>query len=294
MSDDSTATRDGETKTAGAISAGDGNYFFDLDELDGIDAGTGYSTAHGAVIEGQRMQVGRMHMPAGTGADWHAHPNEQFNYILQGTFESNVAGQEATATPGTLIYIPPDTEHRGSVVGDEDVFFFAVKDLSHGIIGSPVDPPSESTSGESSSEAADLETKTDGAIKGGNGNYHFDLDELAGIDAGPDYSTAHGAVIEGERMQAGVMRMEAGTGARLHTHPNEQFSYVLRGESHSYIDGQERTLTPGMLKYTPANEEHRGHAGDDEDLFFFTAKDMSHGIAGEPVDKSSSEAYYGE
>ena len=42
------------------------------------------------------------------------------------------------------------------------------------------------------------QTKTEGAIKGGDGRYVFDLAGLSKIDAGPGYSTAHGPVVEGD------------------------------------------------------------------------------------------------
>ena len=60
-------------------------------------------------------------------------------------------------------------------------------------------------------------TKTAGAIKAGDGQYTFDLAKLAKIDAGPGYSTAHGPVVEGERIQIGLIRMPRGTGARPHS-----------------------------------------------------------------------------
>ena len=47
------------------------------------------------------------------------------------------------------------------------------------------------------------ETKTEGAVKAGNGEYCFAIRELEGIDAGPGYSTSRGGVVEGERMLVG-------------------------------------------------------------------------------------------
>ena len=76
----------GQTKTAGAVKGGDGKFIFPLEQMGKIEAGVGYSTGVGPVVEGDRMQ-----------------------------------------------YYTIATE-------DEDVVFFAVKDLSHGINGIPVDP----------------------------------------------------------------------------------------------------------------------------------------------------------
>jgi quercetin dioxygenase-like cupin family protein len=135
-------------------------------------------------------------------------------------------------------------------------------------------------------------TKTEGAIKAGQGRYTFDLARLQKIDAGPGYSTAHGPVVEGERMQIGLMRMPKGTGGRPHSHPNEQWIYVLQGTLDSEVEGVKSRVSAGSLVYIPANAVHSALATPDEDVLFLTAKDMSHGIAGTPVDRSISAPLY--
>ena len=127
------------TKTEGAIKAGNGRYTFDLARLHTIDAGPGYSTAHGPVIEGERIQIGLMRMPKGTGGRPHSHPNEQWVYVLQGTLESEVAGVKSRVSAGSLVYIPADTVHSALATPDGDVLFLTAKDMSHGIVGTPVD-----------------------------------------------------------------------------------------------------------------------------------------------------------
>ena len=47
-----------ETKTEGAQKAGLGVVAWKMDEVEKVAAGTGYSTSHGGVIEGERMLVG--------------------------------------------------------------------------------------------------------------------------------------------------------------------------------------------------------------------------------------------
>ena len=140
--------------------------------------------------------------------------------------------------------------------------------------------------------ATQTETKTEGAIKAGNGAYTFDLAALSTIDAGPGYSTAHGPVVEGERIQVGLIRMPRGTGARPHSHPNEQWVYVLQGTLQSEVEGQRSLVGPGSLIYIPANAVHSAVATPDQDVIFFTAKDMSHGIVGKAVDTSVSSPAY--
>ena len=131
------ATR--KTKTAGAIRAGNGKYHFRVAKLKKVDAGTGYSTSHGGVVEGARMLFGYIHKPRGTGSRMHSHKNEQFNYVVKGTLKGSVNGKRVLAPAGTLIYIPANAPHTLVSTPDEDVIFLALKDLSQGIIGKAVD-----------------------------------------------------------------------------------------------------------------------------------------------------------
>lgn len=128
-----------KTKTAGAIKAGNGKYHFRVAKLKKVDAGTGYSTSHGGVVEGARMLFGYIHKPRGTGSRMHSHKNEQFNYVVKGTLKGSVNGKRVLAPAGTLIYIPANAPHTLVSTPDEDVIFLALKDLSHGIIGKAVD-----------------------------------------------------------------------------------------------------------------------------------------------------------
>jgi len=131
--------RSARTKTAGAVKGGRGKYQFPLAKLKKVPAGTGYSTSHGGVVEGERMLVGYIHKPRGTGSRMHTHKNEQFNYVVQGTLRGSVNGKRVVAPAGTLIYIPADAPHNLVSTRGEDVIFIAIKDLSQGIIGMAVD-----------------------------------------------------------------------------------------------------------------------------------------------------------
>lgn len=127
------------TKTAGAVKAGAGRYHFNMAELEKVPAGTGYSTSHGGVVEGERILVGLIHKPRGTGSRMHTHRNEQFNYVVRGTLRGRVNGAPVLAPAGTLVYIPANAPHTLVATPEEDVVFIAIKDLSQGIIGRAVD-----------------------------------------------------------------------------------------------------------------------------------------------------------
>jgi quercetin dioxygenase-like cupin family protein len=122
-------------RTPGAKRAGPGEYVFELAKLNPIMGGPDYSTANGACVEGDRMIVALMRMPAGTGAEPHSHPNEQWIYILEGTFRAKIGGKEVEAKPGSVLYIPSNTVHSGKATPDADVLFFTVKDASHSLHG---------------------------------------------------------------------------------------------------------------------------------------------------------------
>ena len=81
------------------------------------------------------MIVGLMRMPAGTGADPHSHPNEQWIYILEGTFQAKIGDQELEAKPGSLVYVPANVVHSGRASAKGDVVFFTCKDASHSLHG---------------------------------------------------------------------------------------------------------------------------------------------------------------
>jgi quercetin dioxygenase-like cupin family protein len=130
MSDTATTAR-----TPGAKRAGPGEYYFELTKLDPIMGGPEYSTAQGGCVEGDRMMAALMQMPAGTGAEPHSHPNEQWIYVLEGTLDSVVGGQRQRVKPGYAIYIPANTIHHTVATPDADVVFFTVKDTSHSLHG---------------------------------------------------------------------------------------------------------------------------------------------------------------
>ena len=122
-------------RTPGAKRAGHGEYLFDLAKVNQILGGPDYSTAAGARVEGDRMIVGLMRMAAGTGAEPHSHPNEQWIYILEGTFQAKIGDKQLEAKPGSVLYVPANVVHSGKATQEADVVFFTCKDASHSLYG---------------------------------------------------------------------------------------------------------------------------------------------------------------
>ncbi len=110
-------------------------YYYSTKTMKARHAGGDYSTARGPFVEGERMIFGKMTIPAGTRAELHSHPNEQFSYIIQGRIRMEVAGKKRTLGPGDIIHVPANTLHSATVIGEEDHVFITVKDSSWGIHG---------------------------------------------------------------------------------------------------------------------------------------------------------------
>lgn len=97
-------------------------------------------------------------------------------------------------------------------------------------------------------------------------------------------SSTVGAVLSGDHIIVTLGRQAQGTGAKAHTHPNEQFNYILHGTMMGDVEGDRVFASKGMILHTPGMAVHTGLACPDEDLVFLAIKDTRHGIVGPPVD----------
>lgn len=124
------------------------------------------------------------------------------------------------------------------------------------------------------------DARTPGAKRAGPGEYLFDLRNVNRIMGGPGYSPVFGGCVEGERMIVALMRYPAGQPSEPHSHPNEQWIYVLEGELEMQFDGAWLKGGPGHVFYVPANKVHRAANNGGTDVVFFTCKDASAGLHG--------------
>lgn len=122
--------------------------------------------------------------------------------------------------------------------------------------------------------------------------YFHKWEDKEKFDIGPHYSSAHGSVIKGERMQVALVHKDQGTGSRLHTHPNEQFNYVLKGALRARVEDEEKVVKAGDLVHIPANAAHYVVAVSEGGASYYVVKDTSWGIAGEPVDGKNAGPHY--
>jgi quercetin dioxygenase-like cupin family protein len=125
-----------------------------------------------------------------------------------------------------------------------------------------------------------MEARTPGAKRAGPGEHVFDFGKLKQIQGGPGYSPVFGGCVEGERMIVALMRYPAGQPSDAHSHPNEQWIFVLEGELEMEFDGRWFKGGPGHVFYIPANKVHKARNDGKRDVVFFTCKDASHGLHG--------------
>ena len=100
---------------------------------------SGKSSSYGGALFGDKVIVGLIHKARGSGSKRHTHPNEQFNYVLQGTLQCDIDDQTVLCPAGHCVHIPAGVEHSCVATPEEDVIFFVAKDTRHGISGPPVD-----------------------------------------------------------------------------------------------------------------------------------------------------------
>ena len=93
-------------------------------------------------------------------------------------------------------------------------------------------------------------------------------------------------------MLVGYIHKPRGTGSRMHSHPNEQFNFVVKGTLKCVIDGKKSLAPAGTLVYVPANTPHTMVATPEEDVIFLALKDLSHGIIGMAVDGTMTGPHY--
>ncbi len=103
--------------------------------------------------------------------------------------------------------------------------------------------------------------------------YRFDA--LPQETVSPHYSTATGSTVTGEKIEVGLYRMPAGTGAAPHRHPNEQVIFVLSGRVRARVGDEEQEVTPGGVILIPSNTVH--HVQALEETQFLSSKDLVEG-----------------
>ena len=245
--------------------------------LSGPDLATGKSSTVGAVLRGKSIICTLGTQAAGTGAKAHSHPNEQFNYILQGTMMSDIEGDRVFASRGAILHTPGSVVHTGLACPDEDLVFFAIKDTRHGIVGPPVDgkydgpncfPGFGSRAHEPRISTAQVMEESRALPRGPGKRYVYDMrkiDDAARQPASAQVTTDKdlrlppgitGKLLSGERLHVCVLRLEPGATLSNYRKDNEQLVFAADGELEIDLEQEQLVLPQRCVFHIPAGARH--------------------------------------
>jgi len=249
--------------------------------LSGPTMETGKSSTIGAVLYGEYIAVALAGQAAGSGAKPHTHPNEQFNYILQGVMVSDINDEKQTfGQKGMIVHTPSMSVHTGQACPDEDMLFFAMKDMRHGITGPPVDgkydgpfylPGFGKRASEPKQSTAQMMAESGADPEGTATQYIYDF---KGLSEKPGRVTSarimpalhlasgvKGDLLISEKLQVAVLDLAPGATLPTHVHENEQFTLVAEGDVHAYVAGNAHRVAERFVIHIPVNVSHGIIAG---------------------------------
>lgn len=267
--------------------------------LSGATLQTGKSSTVGAVLTGEHIIVALAGQNRGSGAKAHTHPNEQFNYILEGVMTGEIAGELVFAPKGALMHTPARAVHTGLACPDEDLIFLAMKDTRHGIVGPPVDgkydgpnylPGFGTRAGERMKSTAELMAESGRDPAGVKTRYIYDFTRLAekpgrvsSATVTPQVSVvpgSTGSVVTGEMLHVGLLCYTRAGRLQLHSHPIEQFTFVVEGTLRAAIDGAETLVGKHGVVHVPAGVPHALAATGEQDALVVTVQEARHAFVG--------------
>ncbi|MCC7485490.1 MAG: cupin domain-containing protein [Burkholderiales bacterium] len=261
--------------------------------LSGPTLATGKSSTVGAVLSGCHIILTLGTQARGTGANAHTHPNEQFNYIVQGTMTGEQGGERIFAQRGAILHTPGGLVHTGLACPDEDLVFLALKDTRHGITGPSVNgkyegpnylPGFGTRAGERRKSTAELIAESGRDPQGAKTRYVYDFPRLEAIPGRaasavvtpqviPAGSDAKGGFLTGEKLHVAVLRYPRGGKSRLLSRPNEQFTFVVEGALKAEVAGEEFRVRRHCIVHVPPGVSHRLVADGREDALVVTCQD---------------------
>ncbi|HMK05004.1 MAG TPA: cupin domain-containing protein [Ferruginibacter sp.] len=67
---------------------------------------------------------------------------------------------------------------------------------------------------------------------------------------------AQSAMEHSQQVTYGHVKLEEGVVVPIHSHPHEQWTFILDGQMEFTLDGEKKLLLPGMGAYIPSNALH--------------------------------------
>ncbi len=98
--------------------------------------------------------------------------------------------------------------------------------------------------------------------------YFYNWDDLEPEDHGLPESLCRIKAITGDELQLVWAIFQPGGQYETHSHPHEQFSFMVQGRMCLRVGGQEKLVGPGDIWYAPPNVVHGGDILGEEPVIF--------------------------
>jgi len=86
------------------------------------------STGEGASFTGERIYCALVTKKTGTGSKPHFHPDETFNYVLEGKLKVDMDGEQFFVPAGSLLHIPANMPHVVVASDEGDATYLVWRD----------------------------------------------------------------------------------------------------------------------------------------------------------------------
>jgi quercetin dioxygenase-like cupin family protein len=117
----------------------------------------------------------------------------------------------------------------------------------------------------------------------------YRFEQFEDIVSNPHLSTGRGPIIEGDYMNLRLNNKDAGTGSKLHYHPNELMVFPLFGRIDSIVGTDHRVVDPGTFVHVAPNVMHSMKATTDGTLSYLYVKDRTWSMVGVAADAAPPE-----
>jgi len=186
-------------------------------------AGVGRTSAFFMARADSAFRMGLLHRPAGTTLDLTTHRDNAVYYVSAGAAELRIAGDTVPLSPGTVVFVPGETEHRiVDVTAELDVVVYLARGLSV-----PAEPDVQS----------------------------FEADEL--MSGTPDRSEWRPLVVS-STLGVGVYTLPKGSGGDDgFTHSFDEYRLVMEGGGRFDVGEGGIEATPGSIVLIPDEVRHQ-------------------------------------
>ena len=202
----------------------------------------GEGTTRKVLAHTDNLMVCELDVATGGGAPMHNHPEEQISYVVSGTYEYTVGDVTVVVGPGDTVYAPSDVPHTAVCLEAGvmlDVFTPERKDLLPGF--------------DASANGGNKANTAVAASSAGVQYVFYSADSPANF-AGE--GTTRKVLGHTDNLMVCELNVATGGTAPMHSHPEEQISYIVSGKFEFTVGEETMVLGLGDSVYMPGDVPH--------------------------------------